>query len=96
MKRYGVFDTKDRVWLGSDAGPRLFSEGEVVNGHVIDADEAYLLARAAAQIADVQLRQAPGRTRAEEYTGDATVLKDEVAPAMTAAEALRRIERGAL
>lgn len=80
--KYGLYDTVDRCWFGDDKGPILHDNE--------------LLARAAAQILDVRLRNAPGRTRATLYDGGANVIKDEVSPTISAAEALRRIERGGL
>jgi hypothetical protein len=43
-------------------------------------------------MADVQLGQEPGRTRARPYAGGATRLRDEKATRMGPEEALRRLE----
>lgn len=95
MKRFGIYDTQDNLWMGDDKGPKLFCEGEQLeNGHVVNAEEAELFARAAAVLVDVQLRQQPGRTMAMPYEDGPLRLRDEKVPAMSTLEALERYERG--
>lgn len=80
--KWGVYDTRDNVWMGDDSGPKLFND--------------QLLARCAAQILDMRLRQAPGRTKAREYTTPATQLRDSITPPMTTLQALKKFEGGGL
>jgi hypothetical protein len=77
---WGLYDTLDHCWLGDANGPKTFEE--------------YDWARLAAQMADVQLGQAPGRTKAMKYDGGLKHLKDEVEVKMTALEALDKMEKG--
>lgn len=77
---WGLLDTQDNVWMGDDAGPKIYTE--------------YLLARVAAQMMDEQLGQKPGRTRALPYKGGATRLRDKVKTRMGALQALRNLEGG--
>ena len=79
--KWGVLDTKDNLWMGDTTGPKLFD------------DE--LIARVAAQLVDVRLRQQPGRTRARAYMEPATRMVDEKTPCMTTLEALKAVIRGA-
>lgn len=34
---YGLLDTKDNLWIGNSAGPKLFSSEEVINGEPLGA-----------------------------------------------------------
>jgi hypothetical protein len=77
---WGLYDTKDGVWMGNDAGPKTFSD--------------LILARVAAQMIDMQLGQESGRTRAKEYKPGAKRLRDKVDTRMSSVEALRAIEVG--
>lgn len=80
---WGIFDTVDELWLGDDQGPRLFEDETV--------------AKIAAQVADVRLRQDLGRSRAKEFPkGGYLKVKDELELKMSGLEAIKRIERGAL
>ena len=77
---WGLLDTQDNVWMGDDDGPKTYTD--------------YMIARVAAQMVDVQLGQHPGRTKAKEYVGGATRLRDEVKTKMGSAEALQKMEDG--
>lgn len=90
--RFGIYDTKDNCWIGDDKGPKLFDPAD------FDGDEAKakILARVAAQVIDVRLKQAPGRLQAREYDEKPKVFKDEIATHMTSLDALKKIEDGAL
>jgi hypothetical protein len=77
---YGLYDTNDHCWMGNDEGPLLY--------------EDEMLAKVAARMVDVQLKQAPGRTRAVPYNEESVVHKDEKETAMGPEEALRRLEEG--
>ena len=79
---WGLYDTKDNVWMGDDEGPRLFSDS--------------LVAQVAAQILDTRLRQEPGRTRPKEFEPRELRLKDEITPKMTHAQAFKRHMAGDL
>ena len=78
---WGLRDTVDNVWMGSnetEAGPRLFND--------------YMLARIAAQMMDVQLGQPEGRTKAERFVLQPLRLRDSVKTKMGSARALRILE----
>lgn len=94
---WGIYDTKDNCWLGDDDdnGPKLFRSTDVVNGKVL-GDDAETLARVAGQINDVRQGWGPGRSRARVFTEAKLHLKDELPHRMSAKEALKRIERGAV
>jgi hypothetical protein len=80
---FGIFDTVDRCWLGTNdtgTGPKTFEEE--------------LLARCAAQLADVRLGWPPGRSRARAYDATGVTLKDELQTKMDTLNALRLVERG--
>lgn len=80
--KYGVFDTKDEVWIGAEDGPALWDE----------EDEA--LAAVSALIVDKQLDQPMGRTRAMPYSEDTTHIRDYVEPVKDALTALVELEEG--
>ncbi len=82
MKRYGLFDTVDQLWLGGHEGPVCYSEAE------------YDLARLAAQVVDVRLQQAPGRTRARVLPLSVYKLRDELVTDITTPDALRKLMAG--
>ena len=85
MTRWGLYDTEDNCWMGDNetyTGPKLFEE--------------YGLARIAAQVMDVQLRQQPGRTKATEFIEQPLRLRDKVNTKMDSLEALKGIESGKL
>lgn len=48
---WGLYDTTDGVWMGTDEGPKTYVD--------------FVMARIAAQVVDEQLGQTPGRTRAK-------------------------------
>ncbi len=80
VKRWGLLDTQDNVWIGNDTGPITFHD--------------YAIARVAAQMCDVMLAQQPGRTRAVLFDGRNLRLRDCQKTAMSPEEALRRMESG--
>ena len=77
---WGLLDTQDNVWMGTDIGPNIYTD--------------YSLARIAAEIIDVKLGQELGRTRATEYRGGANHLRDEVKAKMSSEKALQLLESG--
>ena len=79
---WGIFDTEDRLWLGDDLGPAVFDDEKI--------------AQVAARVADVRLRQKPGRCQAKELPENRRRFKcrDEKAAHMTVIEALRGLEEG--
>lgn len=79
--KWGIFDTKDCLWLGDDIGPKLFD------------DE--MLAKIAAEMADVQLRQNTGRCRARAFipAGHMSV-RDELPVKLEPLRALKLLEHG--
>jgi hypothetical protein len=78
--QYGLYDIKDNVWLGDDAGPKIFTN--------------FMFARIAAEIVDVQLGQNIGRTKVREYDPAPKRLRDEKPLKMNAKEALTCLENG--
>jgi hypothetical protein len=80
---WGIFDTEDGVWLGDHDGPATFAQEDI--------------ARVAAQIADVRLRQQPGRCRAKELPEEwrrRMRYRDEKPAFMSGEDALRELEEG--
>jgi hypothetical protein len=77
---YGLYDLRDKLWLGEDAGVVTFSDR--------------LLAEAARDVARIRLRWQIGRIEVRVYDGNATRLRDEQPNHMSAAKALRRIVSG--
>jgi hypothetical protein len=92
--RYGIFDIRDRCWLGNTEGPKTFGAGDVVNGRTLTEEDAHTFARISAQMSCVQLGVAHTRLEARPYHVPAILLKDEVKTKMTPERALRLIERG--
>lgn len=91
FSKYGIYDTKDNCWIGDSSGPRLFTheDSEKANGM-----PQYVMARIAAQMAEVQMGYDLGRLRAREFTERDLKLKDEVSTKMGPLEALDKLERG--
>jgi hypothetical protein len=102
-KRYGLYDTKDNLWLGGDDGPKSFGEGDVLpNGKVLDDNGAYVFARICSEVVGhtvgwsddpdsihrVEVRELP--------EGGPWSKHDEIKKVMTEAEVLKRKERGSL
>lgn len=77
---YGIYDTKDNVWLGNEKGPRVF--------------EDFMLARVAAQLAEMQVfgSDLGCLYQAKEIKDGKFLLRDEVKTKMSSLEALKRIE----
>lgn len=62
--RWGLFDTRDGFWVGDITGPTTFgSEDCGADGVPLGTQEAYVLARAAAVVADTRLGWVAGRCR---------------------------------
>ena len=87
--KYGIFDTKDLLWIGNDEGPVLYDDTD-------HKGMALPIARIAAAIADVRLGQAPGRCIAKEWIDQPVHLKDELKTKMETLEALDALEKGLL
>jgi hypothetical protein len=66
--------------MGNQEGPLLYDDEQ--------------LAKAAARIVDVRLKQPAGRTRAIPYTEETVVLKDEKDCAVDAEKAIQMLEEG--
>lgn len=83
-KVYGVYDTVDKVWLGSgeatSTGPKLFD------------DRAH--AKVAARLVDVQLGVTPGRHREKKFPKGQLRLREIVPTKMTPLETLTGLEEG--
>lgn len=77
---YGLYDTQDDCWLGDDQGPLFYEEEDV--------------AKVGAQVLDVRLKQAPGRTRAKPFAEESLVKKDEKETFVGAEEAIAQLEKG--
>lgn len=88
MPVWGIFDTKDGLWLGNDAGPKLFSES-------LNGVDARTLAQVSCQMTEVQIGFETGRLRPRLFVDGPLQEVDEVHAKMTPARALRLVERGA-
>lgn len=86
---WGLYDTVDDCWMGDESGPKVFSWSDQAS----EMTQLYAVARVAAQVADVRLGQAPGRTRVRTYGGD-SILRNTVETKMTVANALQGLEDG--
>lgn len=77
---YGIFDTKDNLWIGNSSGPVTFDELQ--------------LAQAAAQIVEVMLTSTDlgVRFQVREAPVASVRLHDELPVQFTAVEAMQRIE----
>lgn len=77
---YGIYDTKDNIWLGNEKGPSVFTD--------------YTLARVAAQIAECQVygTDLGCRYQVAEIKDGKFIYVDEVKTRMSSLEALKRIE----
>jgi hypothetical protein len=80
--QWGIYDTQENIWYGDETGPKLFDDENV--------------AKVAAMVMDVRLKQRPGRTRQREYREANPRLRDSVETRMTTEEALEHIEKGGL
>jgi hypothetical protein len=77
---YALFDTKDKVWMGDEAGPVTYKDPQ--------------LARLCAEVLSDQLKWPVTRIRAIPYDNSATKIRDRVDFQRTTAEALERLESG--
>jgi len=80
---YGLYDTKDNLWLGDDGGPRVY--------------EDFTIARIAAQIWEIQITGTDMGARIQAREIEPTEswhLRDRVATKMSGIEALTKIENG--
>lgn len=84
---YGLYDTKDGLWMGDESGPLLFDSEK-------DIDSKFAGVRA--QMVDAQLGQATGRTRAQEWKPGALRWRDERPVVRDAETALSMLEEGLL
>lgn len=91
-KKWGVFDIKDKVWLGDDKGPKLFTD-QTINGEFITGET---LAKMSAQMAATMLGVSPLRIQVRLFNEQSVTRKDEVDPIMTGADAIKHLEKGGL
>lgn len=80
--QYGLYDTEENAWMGTDEGPLLF-DGEI--------DE---LAHVRARMVDAQLVWPAGRTRPMEWVPQELHRKDEIPVKREALEAYIGLEEG--
>lgn len=78
---WGLYDTKDRCWLGNDAGPVVY------DGVAVPLD----MARCSEIITNERFGYTT-RIRLCAYDGSANRKRDDVTPRRTFAEALQRLE----
>jgi hypothetical protein len=80
--RFGIFDTKDNVWMGNEQGPLVY--------------EYLLLARVAAQVMECQVFGTDMRCRykAKPIPESEFRHRDDIATKMSGVEALKKIEEG--
>ena len=84
--KYGLYDTKDNVWLGDEKGPFIFDTNEEPLGQ----------GRIRAAICDAQFEQRIGRTEARELTRGVYTHRDSVDIKRDALTALEMLEDGKL
>jgi hypothetical protein len=105
--RYGLYDTVDLLWLGSDQGPKTFGAGDVLPSgptrsgwtvvqRIRDDADALFFARAAAEAACHCVGWPPTRVRAREYTLETWRIVDEVEKTRTELDWVIRKERGTI
>lgn len=85
--KWGLYDTVDLCWLGDEHGPKLFDEGDPL--YKGERDSCHLVARLAAEMADIQMGHRPHHTIARPYDGTGTKFKDEIPLKRTMEEAMR-------
>ena len=90
MDTWGIWDTKDNLWLGDDDGPNLY-QNETIKGLSITGEK---LAIIAAQIASEMLSDDPLRVQPKIYNEEAVRKEDEIIARMNGAEAIKRLEEG--
>ncbi len=80
--KYGLFDTRDSLWIGSDDGPLTYDDRT--------------LAQCAAQVVSMQLfgTDLSPRIQVKEYPEGPARLRDELPVKYDGETALRRIEGG--
>lgn len=81
MKGFGLYDSKDNLWMGTKDGPLSYDD--------------YELARVAAAVMNAQFRYT-NRIVVKENDGLPKVHKDNVDAAMTTLEAIKHLEDGGL
>jgi hypothetical protein len=91
VESYGIYDTRDDVWLGDNNGPRVFTREDSKKAKGLPHET---LAKIAAQIAGVQLGYSIGRLQARVFNQGDLRLRDEVPTKMGPIEALIRLENG--
>lgn len=78
---YGLLDTIDQLWIGSNdagTGTRTYKD--------------YWIARVAAQVIDIMLKQKPGRTRAVTFEPGPKKLRATVDADITPLDAIKELE----
>lgn len=75
--KYGIYDTKDKCWMGNSYGPILYTDEEAC--------------RAAATVCGERF-EAPTRYRCKPFTDKDVHLKDVVTPTVSAEDAIKKIE----
>lgn len=96
---WGLYDTKDNVWLGDRKGPKLFAAGEALpNGSVLNDETARIFARAAAEAAAYSVGWEPTRVVVREFDLKSWRKRDSVKKikGRTTLDWLKRKERGAI
>lgn len=80
MKKWGLYDTKDKCWLGDNDGPKLYDDEK--------------LATIACRVIDVQTKRPAGRTRARIFDEEFLQKKDDIEVFRSGEEAIERLESG--
>lgn len=95
--RWGIYDTKDHLWLGDDAGPKVFdSEALAPNGEPFGRF-AFFLARAAAEAASFCIREDNiHRFEPRELPAGPWRIKDQIEKTRGTLEWLRKKEGGVI
>jgi len=84
---YGIYDTKDKCWLGNSKGPLQYRT-RILNGKVFSGA---MQARVAMTVINEQF-QSSCRFRKGRLPAGIDTLKDEITPPVTFLKALKAIE----
>lgn len=94
--KYGLYDTKDHLWIGDNIGPKTFDSESLVDGEPLGELKAKVLARVAAEIADIRLGWRRGRIQVRELDCPSPKEHDELPLSDTTLNVLRKLERGTI
>lgn len=85
---YGLWDTKDHLWMGSGKRPMTYKDGMIGDAAIAGFHQAAI----AAAILNERFQWPLTRIRARLYLEKATRIRDTLTPPHSATEAVKRIE----